>query len=156
MDLMPPSRCFVAALSSSLSSMKAPAMCSSHGLKLILTDSVALPARDRNSGSLSLASCAPPNAGNKKQVSAIIIIRIFMDGSPICGRKGLIAPALIGIRTAPPFRVQRPGILVHNSFSRIAEGDGLNAELASLASEWVFSAYHEAPRQEAAQFGALA
>src|SRR5580698_5813642 len=109
MDLMPASRCLVATLSSSLSSMKAPAICSSQGLKLILTDSVALPARDLNSGSLSLASCAPLNPGNKKQVSAIISIRIFMNETPICGLQGLIPRALIGIRTGPPARVQCVG-----------------------------------------------
>src|ERR1700690_2574380 len=80
MRLMPARSFLVAALSASLSSMNAPARCRSKGLKLMLTDSVALPARDLNSGSLRRASCAEAAAGMSKQANAIFTIRIFMSG----------------------------------------------------------------------------
>src|ERR1700761_1637539 len=78
MDLMPDSICLVAALSSSFSSIKDPAMRNSHGLKLMFTDSVALPASDLNSGSFSCASCATLRAGIIKQARTILFIHAIM------------------------------------------------------------------------------
>src|ERR1700679_1703631 len=115
-------------------------MRSSQGIHLTLTDSVGLPASERKSGNISVASCAAPHPGSSKQARAKRPARIFMGGSPIVGVLGACHSSLTRNthgtgpqgakpRTAPykgiPRAFDAAGAVIIHSFSNVA-ADSMN------------------------------
>src|ERR1700675_1701627 len=82
MDLIPASSFLVAGLSAASPSMNIAPVRSSHGLTLMFTDSVALPARCPNSGSCSFAFCAQPIVGSRRQASANLLCNFSIGRAP--------------------------------------------------------------------------